>query len=314
MKSLIFIILPVAVCSFGAELKLGKNVQTEIPFEMTKLAVTCTDEKMIFEYTCEEPDVATLKVSKKNPAWDTFQGEAVELYFSSSDLTFSTYKHPDYRFRVNSYNTFLQTFIGSIQWHSRYVTSKVKFSEKAWTVVLTIPFASLETEQFTNQDLAKKKIILPKDLWMIVPSRCRNITGEYQFFTAATAIKPIFLRLPEGVISPYRSIAFKNIGVDKVDSDSGKTSISFLLVNPDDANLPFMGKAALMLSADDKQTKIAEIEVACEPGATSFYKIPFSLKESGYRYRANIEIYNAFGKLIKASRDLEIENPWVDFK
>lgn len=314
MKKYIAGLVMAVVCASGAEIKLEKNVREEIPFEMTRFCATCTDDRIIFEYVCEEPEAASLKVSKKNPAWDTFRGEAVELYFTPSDITFSVYGQPDYRFRVNSYNTFLQTFLGSPKWRSRYISSHVTFSGKEWTATITIPFAALETEQFDAKVPADKKVRLPKDIWTLIPGRSRNITGESRSFAPATLKAPLTLRLPRGIIEPYRSIAFKNISIEKVDPDSGKTAVSFILANPGEEKIPFHGKAVLMLSIDGKPGKIAETNVACEPGEEPSYKIPFSVKESGNRYSANLEIHDSSGKIVRASRNLDIDNPWVDFQ
>ena len=46
----------------------------------------------------------------------------------------------------------------------------------------------------------------------------------------------------------------------------------------------------------------------------SSYKIPFSVNESGNSYSANLEIHDFSGRLVRASRNLDIDNPWVDFQ
>lgn len=296
-----------ALMGQSLELTTGDGKTIELP--MTKVETEIDADHLYLKFICEEPQADFLKVKYKKPQWDVFSGEAVEFSFSPYG------GWPGYRFRLNPSGKFFQSFYGSPKWTSRYITSDVEIQDKSWTAAVKIPFAALENDAFLDIGKTGKTPFLISSNWRANFLRHRRVTGKLEAFAWSSGnslTESGYLKLPPDLLNEFRRIALKDLKIGAVDAATGKTTLSGIFVIPRESPA-FAGTATVLLSEDREQKRLAEIPLKLEAGAEKTFSIPFTLQESGKRFSINLEIVNESGRLIKASRDLPVENPWVDF-
>ncbi len=290
------------------EIKLQPGVPYLASFEMTKVEISCDQNNLYLNYACEEPQMDWVKQKYKTPEaiWNTFAGEAI-------DITFAPYgSYHGYRFRVNPAGTFFQAFLATPKWRNRFMTAKITSNDSDWQVKTTFPFAALENDEFTKEDMTGRATYTPMAKWRINLRRSRNVTGKTQSFALVdktNLLEAAVLVIPDEIIAPYRQLTLTRLRVAPVNDESGKSSLTARL----NSSVPFTGKAKLILKADTNFSTAAEIAVECKPDEDTTLEIPFQVKKAGHRYSVNLEISNSSGQVIKLSRDLTVDNPWVEF-
>ncbi len=308
-KFILLICLLSTITTAGQNLTLKTDIPQHISLPMTDIKIKIDADHLILTYISEEPQADFLRVKYKKPQWNVFDGEAVEI-------TFSPYGgRPGYRFLLNPSGKFFQSFYGSPKWTSRYITGKVEIQDNSWNVKIRIPFATMENDHFLNPDASEKNLFLISEHWKVNFIRNRRMTGRLEYFAWSkekNLAKSGNLVLPVNHLSAFRKIALKKLKVDTVDADTGKTALHGIFAIPERSTV-FSGSAKVILYADRDKKLLSEIPLKLASGERRKFTIPFTLEESGKHFGINLEVYDENGRLVRVSRDLPVQNPWVEF-
>ncbi|MBR7107221.1 MAG: hypothetical protein IKC89_02270 [Lentisphaeria bacterium] len=294
-KKIIFAFAAVlaANCVYAAE---------KVSFDMNDVSIEVKAEGVEITWFCKEPNMAYVKKYYAKPRWNVFSGEALEICFTPySGSARAKITFPYYRMLVNPSNRYITAFL-TPDWSSAGVFPKVeKVGDDGWQVKWFIQYAALESSFYNT---GKGKAIRMQNKWRFDFKYRRSAGGKNEVLSA----KPFILNIPETTLAGYRQCVLK--GVKAIPGQGGKVTLEAQLVNT--AKTPFSGKAQWILYSDGKPEVCKELPVYTAASGTMDCRAEITLPEQAVKFATALQIIDAKGKVIRLSRKLALNNPYVE--
>ena len=293
------------ILSLLLALAVGES-QTFKVDDRTEATVTVQKESVKVNWVCNESNMTHVKSYYAKPGlrWNLFAGETVDMWFSPHAWkTHGVVYPPNYRVITNPSKNYLNAFLGAPRPSTSFLNT-VKMNDTNWTVEWILPYAALETAEF--QKPASTKVFSPALYWSFQFNRRSESGGKKTYTKSPVSV----IEIPRNVIAPYQQIMLLGFTA-KNGAKAGETIVNFTLKN-NVANA-FDGKMKVVLLEGKDETLLKEEAVAI-PGKTD-KKVTFTavLPEKAVKFGIKVYVYNAAGTLVRVSRDLPVENPWVAF-
>lgn len=307
----LFCMIAVCCCAvFAAEIDLATTGEASVAMPQGNIIFKCVDNALQVDIECQSEVLPALKRKYSSLQWNVWEGEAV-------DLTFSPYGGwPGYRLRLNPSGKFFQSFNGEPKWTSPYFKAKASFTENGWLASFTLPFAAMETDMNAGTEKPSRQV-LPSVKWNVAISRrAMNAQGKADW-CVPEGVKPssltecLKLKLAAKSIAPYRKSALCSVKATAL-AMNGTGTVSGRVCPAKDAKEPLVGKLLLFLHVDNDVSKVTECEVKAEAGAEFSFNLPVKVEETGGKLSFHVELLDAEGKLVHASSNLNVENPWAE--
>lgn len=274
--------------------------------DRTEAKVTVQQESVKIDWTCKEDNMTHIKKHYKNARlrWNLFAGETVDLWFSPhARKNDKNVLPPNYRIITNPSAVFFNAFLGTPR-PNRNFKNVVVLNDDNWTAEWIIPYAALGTGNFRKPEA--KNIYSPAKFWSFQFNR-RSESGGKKTYTKS----PVFVvEIPQEVIAPYQQIMLLHFTA-KNGEKAGQCAVDFTLKN--NVNTAFEGKYKLVLLEGNEETLLKEEAVSLAAKTDKKINVTATLPEKAVKFAVKVYVYDKAGLLVRVSRDLAIENPWVQF-
>ena len=286
-------------------LSVGESHSLKID-DRTEVKIMLLKDAVQINWTCAESNMEFVNSHYKNARlrWDVFKGEAVECTFSPFGAeTSKTMAFPSYRLLTNPSNVFFAAFLGKPRPSAAFQSKTVR-GAKDWTVEWVIPFAALETSKF--HDAASTVTYAPRVCWTFKFSRRSETAGK----KTVNASPLVTIKFPADIIASCRRILLVGYQGNKA-KQAGVSVISGALRNTEDTE--FTGKVKIYLHAGNEISLLKEIDIKIPAKGALRFDQPVTLPEKAVKFKIRTVIEDSAGVPVRISRDLPIENPWVEF-
>lgn len=274
--------------------------------DRTEAKVTVQKEALKINWTCKESNMTFVKNHYKNVRlrWNLFTGETVDMTFSPhARKNYKNVLPPNYRIITNPSAVFFTAFLGKSR-PSKSFINKVKMNDADWTVEWEIPYAALGTANFLKP--ASKNHYVPTNFWAFSFNRRSETSGKKTYNSAPVQV----IEIAPDILAPYKQIMLLNFTAQNGDK-AGQTVIDFNLKNITAA--AFEGKVKIALLEGAAETLLKEEAVTIAAKAEKKVNYTATLPEKAVKFGVKVYVYNKEGTLVRVSRDLAIDNPWVAF-
>ena len=310
MKLVTILLTLLALTAFAQNQTLTINLEKDKPsvieLPMTKVNITATEDALVTEFICEEPNMEFIKKKYATSQWNVFGGENVEFFFSPFGST------PNYRFLINPSKNTVQAFMGDAKWRNSQITGDVKMDDSSWTATLKIPYAALEDDDIRPNAPKNRKPLRQGKKWKANFSRTRRASGKTEHFVwdedadlgAKGNGRLIF---PDDIAAAFSPLAIQNLAVSTPDDD-GKAVCSGAIT----AFADFTGEAQFLLFVDKDSSRVHKQPLSIKQGESTHFSVPLELPEHSGKFRLTMLIMDTNGKTVRTSRDIPIANPWIE--
>ena len=286
-------------------LAVGESQTVKVD-DRTEAKITVQQESVKVNWVCNESNMTQVKnyYKKDGSRWNLFAGETVDLWFSpNSWRTHKVVYEPKYRIITNPSKNFFTAFIGVAR-PSKDFLNRVEKNDTNWSVEWIFPYAALETSEFTKP--ASKKVYPPANYWAFQFNRRSESSGKATY----TKSPAVVIEIPQKVIAPYQQIMMYGFAA-KNGAKAGQTVVDFTLQNRSQA--AFNGKMKIVLLEGKEETLLKEEAITIPGKSDKAVNYTATLPEKAVKFGIKVYVYNAAGTLVRISRDLPVDNPWVAF-